>query len=121
MRDRDSFFAKESKPEAKTPTANLKIMIRDAVHVNAVTHDEHWDRFLSFLQAGRNQSEKALEAVKTQVVDVRMVNHEHILQAKMELAKYEAMVTTLKWVMELPKSLMTNGDKARELMPKEEE
>ena len=122
VRTRDE-LAKVQKEKAKNrPQApasnNLKVMVRDAVHVEALTGDPHWDRFLSFVQAGANQTQEAIDHTKRILEDPRIVNHDAILATKLELAKFLAMKETIEWLLELPKVIMTQGSKARELIPK---
>lgn len=122
MKTRDEFAAKIAARKPKEPrhsATDLRIMVRDAVQMDLLTGDQKWDRFLSCIQAGLNQTQFALEAAERILADPRTVSHEDMIACKIEMAGYQKMHEALEWVMELPLTIKTTGGKARKLIKEE--
>ena len=79
-----------------------------------LTSDEHWDVYLSYIQAAKETLKTALDAYKNQLEDPRVVDHTMLMQLKIVIAGLRSQVYFADWVMELPKSIKETGKAARE-------
>lgn len=89
------------------------MIAQEAVRMEALTGDEAWDHFLSYLESALKNTTRQREAAQDQLLDSRMVNGDAIHACKISIAALEARIGTLKEILTLPKFLKEQGGLAR--------
>lgn len=92
---------------------NPDVFVREAVRIEALTGDENWDFFLTYLEAAARAAEAQLIAEDAKLRSPYLVNDEAIRALKAQITRIEERIATLKDVMRLPKFLKERGDLAR--------
>ena len=95
---------------------NLQTAQRAGLSATQVTGDEHWDHFLSIVKAKIEKLEEevavAVELLKTS----DEFSTEALINQKLAVRLLGREIQALNWVIELPKTIMEQGDKASELL-----
>jgi hypothetical protein len=96
--------------------ARLYEVRRAGLSAEEVTGSEHWDFFLSVVKEAiekkQGQLEGALENLKTS----DDFTTSEVINQKLGVRLLGREIEALKWVIELPKQLMEQGDQATELL-----
>src|SRR5258708_7966223 len=100
-------------PRAARSPANLDVIAREAVRMKALTGDENWDYFLSYIEAALRASETQLNIETAKLRSPYLVNDEAIRALKAQITFIEARIHTLKEVLMLPKYLKEHGEAAK--------
>ena len=124
IRTRDEYFGR---PEAKKPDdqrPRLELLRQAAIRTELLTGSSEWDSFLGYIQAVMEETEAQRKSLIELLSDPLVVDHVHIMQAKIALAECKGRIDAWQAVIELPKDLIEVGDKAKgllERMTKEDE
>jgi hypothetical protein len=92
----------------------MRMMLAEAVRMEAVTGDPDWDHYLAYLEAALMATTRLLDVELARLRDPRFVNSEMIQVCKSAIAALEARIGTLKEIQSLPKFLKERGAMARE-------
>jgi hypothetical protein len=116
---REQFLAnlaqsKESNARAMLPHAHA--LHAAAVSQELLTHDPHWDRYLSLLQAMREQVQTRKQDAERKQSDRTIWEAKDLFKLKSDVIEADAMLGLLDTIMALPKALHEGGEKARELI-----
>lgn len=106
-------FNKEHPRAPRGNVANLRMLGQEAVRMDRLTGDEHWDHFLSYLEFALKETKKHLEIQRDKLSDPGLVNDEQIRQVKANAAQSEARIWTLEEVIGLPKALKEQANLAQ--------
>lgn len=112
---RDEWNARRTPRQAR-PAANLEVIAREALRAEAVTGDENWDHFLSYIEAAIKAAETQLQHEDAKLRSPYLVNDEAIRVLKAQITALTTRVATLREVIMLPKYLKEHGERAREFL-----
>lgn len=87
---------------------------RAAVQAKMLTGAEHWDVYLSYLQAAIEREEKAADALRAALLSPHLVEADKIVRLKIDLAARDAAVRAWKGAIEIPAIVMRDGAAAKE-------
>ena len=94
----------------------LQAIKRAALAAAQVTGDEHWDLLLSVVQE-RIEKLKGLKASAADSLESSDdFTTEGLINQKLAVRLYGKEIEALEWVINLPKSIMEQGDTAKELL-----
>ncbi len=110
--------AEAAKVAAKRRAPDLRVAQRAELDARAVTAVPEWDTFLTYLQAALETSRKQRSELKEQLLGDALINHDAIMKAKLTFARIEERVVLLEAVIDLPKDLIQNGERATALLGK---
>lgn len=94
----------------------LDMLRQAAVGAELLTGNEHWDRYLSYLQAAVEETERQREGFQAIVNDAKTVDHGQLLVAKLAMAECRARIEAWKVAMSLPRDLIAMGEQAKDLL-----
>ena len=114
-RDEDWVPRRKSEEAMRRSIPDLRARHHAALSISEVTGDEHWDRFLEIVQ-GRivdvtKMRDEALERLKTSDDFT-----ETLINQKLAVRLYGRDIEALQWVVRLPKDILEDGDRAKELL-----
>lgn len=114
--DFDTRVASLAHESVRKNKQNLQIIQRAALSAAQITGDEHWDFFLSIVNEKIKSKQAKLdeEAEKLKTSDI--FDPEEMINQKLVVRLLGREVEALRWVTELPKKLMEQGDQADELL-----
>jgi len=105
-----------SQQKAEKQRENLQILRRAAISSAHVTGDEHWNFFLSVINAKvktlREQRDTAAESLKKS----DDFSPDTLINQKLAVRLLGREIESLEWVIGLPKELQEQGDQASELL-----
>ena len=97
-------IAEENKAK---PSGQVNQMFRQAaVSAELLTSDPHWDYFLSIIQEDINQTEELVKSLQEQLTSATIVNHDDIIKLKIGIAQFEARISVLRQMQEVPKTII---------------
>jgi len=117
-RDRDWTPHLEDKKheQALYSASNLRALSRAELSVSHVTGDEHWDSFLQLIQGRleekRSQRAQALTALEAS----NDFSADTLITQKLIVRQLGCEIEALEWVIELPKIIREQGERAKELL-----
>ncbi len=95
---------------------HLRVLERAALEAHAVTGDPRWDHYLSYLQSAIEETEAQSLSLREKLCGGDIVGHDEMMRIKLALAECNGRCTAWKVARDLPKELIANGDKARDLL-----
>jgi hypothetical protein len=113
MRTLDEFKNAARPARAVRDTTQLHVLAQEAVRMENLTGDPHWDHFLSYLEFALKETRRLLEIQRQKLSDPGLVNDEQIRLLKSNIAQSEARIWTLNEVIELPKKLKEGAQIAK--------
>lgn len=102
----------------KSDVGSLRVIERDALQAQHLTSQPSWDRFLTYLQAALQRLDLVRQSAQAKLNAIGVVDHHSLISAKLELHVAEAQIELLESIMSMPKEIIENGDKARDLLEK---
>ncbi len=112
LKDYQTLRAERQPKEAEKH--RLRIVAQQAVRAEHLTGNEHWDAYLSFLQAAIDKTTNLLNAHGSILLDPQIVDQDEMLKAKIGRCEAQAAITAWETAMSLPGELMKNGEIAKE-------
>lgn len=104
MRSLDEYRNTRPQPQ-KTAGPELRMLAQEAVRLEALTGDEAWDHFLSYLESALKTAERMHAAEDAKLRNPFLVNDDAIRMAKAHVACLQVRIDTLKEILLLPKFL----------------
>lgn len=120
--DYDTFRAKQENAGKKQSQVEMRerqlsLFLQAGVSAERLTHNDDWDKFLGYLESAYERTKDARASTLERLAGPEVVGVEEFYRNKYELTRFASMVETLEWVMSLPKTLIENGEAARDLLP----
>jgi hypothetical protein len=106
--------SREQSGRAMLPQAH--VLHAAAVSMEHLTRDDHWNRFLSLLQAMREQVQTRKQDAERKQADRSIWDPKDLFKLKSDVIEADAMLGLLDAIMSLPKALQEGGEKAREMI-----
>ena len=94
----------------------LEYLVQAEVKMGLLTGNPHWDVFLSYIQSTLDGLNARLGLAKDSLCSSSTVNPDLITALKLEIAEVSGMVKSMEAVLSLPKGIMEEGEKAREIL-----
>jgi hypothetical protein len=120
-KDFDDLMEKQGIERVRRLAPHLRAQEHAALSASQITGDEHWDHFLEVVQARIKvcitERDKAAEALKNS----DDFSPETLVNQKLAARLFGKEVKALEWVIELPKIIMEQGERAKELLGKLDE
>lgn len=91
-----------------------KIVVQQGVNARLLTGNEHWDDYLSYLQAAIDRTMEALDSFDARLTDPSVTNPDELMKAKIGRCECKARIDAWETAMSLPGDLMESGGKAKE-------
>lgn len=115
-RDRDwgARIAGLSQETVRAP--RLEEIKRAALSAAQVTGDEHWDFFLSIVQEKMEDLRGQVETTVKDLTNSDIFTAENLINQKLAVRLLGRELEALEWVTSLPKTLMEQGDQAKQLI-----
>jgi hypothetical protein len=113
--DRDWTPRVASRKKARVDrTPDIQAIQRAAVEASLVTGDDHWDFFLSTLQAKLDGFIAQRDIARALLENSDNFSTADLINEKLAVRLYGIQIDLLKWVMELPNELMEQGEQAKQ-------
>lgn len=96
--------------------SNLEVMYQQAVRGELLTGDEHWDAFLTYIQSAIDHTQKQAEGYRSALEAPNMVDANEIMATKISLIAANNRIVAWNAVLQLPKDLKEQGEKAQDLL-----
>lgn len=110
--------AREKRVGERSARVALLAAEREAVAAEYLTGNDHWDHFLSYLQAAHKRLTTAADQVASVILHPMTVNSDFLMAQKALHAGLRAQIEILSDVMKFPAEIMTAGREARDLLAK---
>ncbi|MEE8327060.1 MAG: hypothetical protein V3R58_08510 [candidate division NC10 bacterium] len=94
----------------------LEVLAQSPIAMESLTGDATWDPFLQILQSKIEKATRALDLLKEQMVEAGLVDHEGLLQQKIQAKIFQTEIETLKDVIALPMQIRESGEQAKEAL-----
>lgn len=94
----------------------VRLVAGAAPVMKAVTEDEHWNRYLSFLQGIMETWAKARDAAREKLASPAVWSHEALLKLKCDVLTSDATIEALQLAIDLPKAIMSGNDEAKRII-----
>jgi len=95
---------------------HLRIIEQAAVSAENMTGHPAWDRFLSYIQAAIEETERHRGVLLEMLSDPIIVDHDTLIRAKMGLKECDGRLDAWRTTILLPKEIMEQGDRAKNLL-----
>jgi len=100
---------------------DLLAVKRTALSVTQITGDEHWDHFLSVINARIEKQQEQMDVALERLKSSDNFTTEDLINEKLAVRLLGREIEALRWVIGLPQELIENGQRAAELLGTEEE
>jgi hypothetical protein len=117
--EREDFY-KSLKPK-NSPIPQLLAVAAIAPKISALTHDENWNSYISYLSGIRGKLDSARLIAQEKMGDPSLVNGDEIMHQKITMLINEAQIQMIDLAIDLPRSLLESAKVAKELIRKFEE
>ena len=118
--DRDADWAPHLKENAAErvhrEASNVGSINRAALAAAHVTGDEHWDRFLEMVNDRLVKKRVSLEGCRKQLEESNDFSPEVLINQKLMVRQLGCEIEALEWVIGLPKEIMEQSERAKELL-----
>ncbi len=94
----------------------LEYLVQAEVKMELLTGNPDFDVFLSYIQSTLNGLNDRLFLARDALCSSRTVNSDAITQLKLEIAGLDGMIKSMEAVLSLPKGIMEEGEKAKEIL-----
>ena len=98
------------------PRENLAYIAQAGVKASLLTGSPHWDTFLTYVQAAIEASRGQLVQLEAKLTDPMFLDPAELMRIKMLAAICRTRIQAWEAVLSLPKDLMAEGDKARDIL-----
>ena len=102
--------------KAQENARELRQMAQAGPAAEQLMGDPRWDLFLQTLKALDEPDRKALEQVEQALLSPTTVSHETLITLKISHALLTGKLQARAEVLDIPKQLVTDAEKARELL-----
>ena len=106
----------KNSPEGKERISDLRGLVQSAVRSEALTGNESWDVFNRYIEAQIKLAEGEITVRRAQAATLVLTEPEKARAAAVAVVIFETRAETLKEVIMLPKYLIENGAKAKEIL-----
>ncbi len=115
--DYRAYLEETAKEKDGDKVHQLRTVERAALKAQAITGDPNWDNYLTYLQAAIDNTEQQHKRLQEQLCGdvVELVD---MMRIKLALAECNGRLIAWRAARDLPKDLIENGDKARDLLTK---
>ena len=96
----------------------LRALVAVTPRMEALTHDDNWNAYCSYLAGIREKLEAARAGAQARLNNPATVGHEEMLTQKIALLVNEAQMQMIDLAMDLPKALLTGADEERQAIEK---
>ncbi len=107
---------RQAKEKLNGQKGHLEYLVQAEVKMELLTGNPHWDVFLSYIQSTIEGLDARLEHARNTLCDPKTVNADLIFSLKLEIAELGGMIKSMEAVLSLPKGIMEEGEKAREIL-----
>ena len=114
--DRKDFTDYVNGSGKKQPRENLAYIAQAGVKASLLTGSPHWDTFLTYVQAAIEASRGQLVQLEAKLTDPMFLDPAELMRIKMLAAICRTRMQAWEAVLSLPKDLMAEGDKARDIL-----
>ncbi len=117
-RDRDwtPRVKEKSNAQALYSASNLRALSRAELSISQVTGDEHWDSFLQLIQGRLEEKRTQRSQASTALEESNDFSPEVLINQKLIVRQLGCEIEALEWVIGLPKFIIEQGAKAKELL-----
>ena len=119
--DRKDFTDYVNGSGKKQPRENLAYIAQAGVKASLLTGSPHWDTFLTYVQAAIEASRGQLVQLEAKLTDPMFLDPAELMRIKMLAAICRTRMQAWEAVLSLPKDLMAEGDKARDILARIED
>ncbi len=98
--------------------SHLQMVERSNVAAEHLTNDPKWDMFLSVIQGSLDQTKNLIEMAVDRLVASDLIDPTALMEVKLKHRELLSQQRTLEAVMVIPKSLMDDAEKARDVLSK---
>jgi len=95
---------------------DLRAKHHAALSIAEVTGDEHWDRFLQIVQGRIEEVTQMRDEARNRLETSDDFSAESLINQKLAVRLYGRDIEALQWVIGLPKDILEDGDRAKELL-----
>lgn len=116
---RDEFhelMEKQGKERVNGQRTNLEMIRQAALKGEVLTGDQHWDTFLTYIQAAIEKTESVRDAYRMNLEASALVDANEIMAIRVGLLEANAMIAAWNAVLQLPKDLREQGGEAEKLL-----
>lgn len=116
---RDEFhdlMEKQGKERVNGQRTNLEMIRQAALRGEVLTGDQHWDTFLTYIQAAIEKTESVRDAYRMKLEASALVDANEIMTIRVGLLEANAMIAAWNAVLQLPKDLKEQGGEAEKLL-----
>ena len=111
-----------NKPDRAGQMMPLVRLVAGAAPVmNALTHDENWNRYLTYLQGMIERFTSSRDLAKAKLSDSVTWKHEELLKLKSDALVADAMIQAWQLAMDIPKAIMDGSQEAQRVIQEFEE
>ena len=112
--DKQEFLdlAKQRQIKRASKSSNVRVLEQAAVDKEKLIGDPHWDLFLQELQSFVDKSVASLKSLEEQIKSPLLVNPEEIQLIRNQIFVLTERVGTTKTIMNLPKDIIDQAEKA---------
>ncbi len=113
--DRERDWEGRAKPLGKPDrTQDIQAVQRAALEASHVTGDDHWDFFLSALQARVEGLTSQRDIARNTLENSDNFLPADLINEKLAVRLYGVQIELLEWVMDLPNTLMEQGEQSKQ-------
>lgn len=105
-----------SSERVRSAVPDLKAIQRAALSATQVTGDEHWDLLVSIVKGRLESLQSQIEVAFDHLRNSDEFTTSEVINQKLAVRLLGREISTLEWVIELPRSLKEQGDRAKELL-----
>lgn len=107
--------ARDRRAQEQIP--QLRVVQAQAVVMEKLLTDfDHWNKYLSYLQNVRNNVQSSRDSAQQKQNDPAIWDPHQMAKLKSDILRADSMLETLDFVMSLPKALIEDGEKAKDLI-----
>jgi len=110
--DRSEYREKTKKTNK---TESLHTFMQASVEAVRLTNDASWDYFLTIIQGLYNQAKEAKQANQSLLAG-EVFDHVELLKIKSAITRCDERLVTLDMILNLPKQIKQEGEKAKALI-----
>lgn len=105
-----------SQTDNRSQTPQVRELHRAALASAQITGDEHWDFFLSIVQAKLSSLRELKKSALDKLENSDNFTTEDLINDKLAVRLYGREIEALTWVINLPQDLMEQGELTKQLL-----
>ena len=102
--------------DAERTIGQLQLVEKTAIQAKHLTNDERWDWFVQLIQTALEMAKGSQRNAENVLLAPQVMSEADLRQAKVSYIQASAQVTALEMVISLPKQLMEDGEKAKQVI-----